>query len=75
MKEYVGIYIKTEKSTGTRWLWQQNEVPLPHNNPTRVYIARVKAKHKEAILMYGCYVEVVFHFVAKAILFLRFFGF
>ena len=24
MKEYVGIYIKTEKSTGTRWLWQQN---------------------------------------------------
>ena len=34
MKEYVGIYIKTEKSTGTRWLWQQNEIPLPHNNPT-----------------------------------------
>ena len=33
------------------------------------------AKHKEAILMYGCYVEVVFHFVAKAILFLCFFGF
>ena len=31
MKEYVGIYIKTEKSTGTRWLWQQNEIPLPHN--------------------------------------------
>ena len=31
MKEYVGIYIKTEKSTG---LWQQNEIPLPHNNPT-----------------------------------------
>ena len=27
---------------------------------------RVKAKHKEAILMYGCYVEVVFNFVAKA---------
>ena len=25
--------------------------------------------------MYGCYVEVVFHFVAKAILFLCFFGF
>ena len=28
-----------------------------------------------AILMYGCYVEVVFHFVAKAILFLCFFCF
>ena len=39
------------------------------------YIARVKAKHKEVILMYSCYVEVVFHFVAKAILFLCFFGF
>ena len=25
--------------------------------------------------MYGCYVEVLFHFVAKAILFLCFFGF
>ena len=25
--------------------------------------------------MYGCYVEAVFHFVAKAILFLCFFGF
>ena len=24
-----------------------------------MYIARVKAKHKEAILMYGCYVEEV----------------
>ena len=23
MKEYVGIYIKTKKTTGTRWLWQQ----------------------------------------------------
>ena len=34
MKEYVGIYIKTEKGTGTRWLWQQNEIPLPHNNCT-----------------------------------------
>ena len=34
MKEYVGIYIKTEKSKATRWLWQQNEIPLPHNNPT-----------------------------------------
>ena len=40
-----------------------------------IYIARVKAKHKEAILMYGCYVEVVFHFVVKVILFLCFFGF
>ena len=38
MKEYVGIYIKIEKSTGTRWLWQQNEIPLPHNNYTSVNI-------------------------------------
>ena len=28
------IYQK-QKSTGTRWLWQQNEIPLPHNNPTQ----------------------------------------
>ena len=34
MKEYVVIYIKTKKSTETRWLWQQNEIPLPHNNRT-----------------------------------------
>ena len=40
-----------------------------------ISIARVKAKHKEEILMYGFHVEVVFHFVAKAILFLCFFGF
>ena len=38
MKEYVGIYIKTEKNTGTRWLWQQNEIPLPHNNCILVMI-------------------------------------
>ena len=25
---------QTRKSTGTRWLWQQNEILLPHNNPT-----------------------------------------
>ena len=25
---------QNQKSTGTRWLWQQNEIPLPHNNPT-----------------------------------------
>ena len=25
---------QNRKSTGTRWLWQQNEIPLPHNNPT-----------------------------------------
>ena len=31
-----------------------------------MYIAKVKAKHKEAVLMYGCYVEVVFNFIAKA---------
>ena len=37
-----------------------------------IYIGIVKEKHKEAILMYGCYVEVVFNvevifnFVAKA---------
>ena len=31
-----------------------------------MYIARVKAKHKEAVLMYSCYVAVVFNFVAKA---------
>ena len=23
---------QNRKSTGTRWLWQQNEIPLPHNN-------------------------------------------
>ena len=31
------MYMKSyqnRKSTGTRWLWQQNEIPLPHNNPT-----------------------------------------
>ena len=28
-----------------------------------IYTARVKAKHKEVIFMYGCYVEVVFNFV------------
>ena len=60
MKEYVGIYIKTKKSTGTGWLWQPNEIyTTPHNNPAYVYIARVKAKYKEAILIYGCYEEVV----------------
>ena len=41
----------------------------------KVYIARVKVKHKEVTLMYSCYVEVVFHFVAKVILFLCFFRF
>ena len=25
---------QNQKSTGTRWLWQQNEIPLPHNNRT-----------------------------------------
>ena len=25
---------QNRKSTGTRWLWQQNEIPLPHNNCT-----------------------------------------
>ena len=25
---------QNRKSTGTRWLWQQNEIPLPHNNHT-----------------------------------------
>ena len=25
---------QNRKSTGTRWLWQENEIPLPHNNPT-----------------------------------------
>ena len=25
---------QNRKSTGTRWLWQQNEIPLPHNNRT-----------------------------------------
>ena len=39
------------------------------------YSARVKAKHKEAVLMYSCYVELVFYFVAKAILLLCFFSF
>ena len=28
-----GIY-QNRKSTGTRWLWQQNEIPPPHNNRT-----------------------------------------
>ena len=31
MKEYVGIYIKTEKAQERD---EQNEIPLPHNNPT-----------------------------------------
>ena len=34
MKVYVGILYQNRKSTGTRWLWQQNEIPLPHNNRT-----------------------------------------
>ena len=25
---------QNRKSTGTRWLWQQNEIRLPHNKPT-----------------------------------------
>ena len=25
---------QNRKSTGTRWLWQQNEIPLPHKKPT-----------------------------------------
>ena len=25
---------ENRKSTGTRWLWKQNEIPLPHNNRT-----------------------------------------
>ena len=31
----------------------------------KLYIARVKVKHKEAVLVYNCYVEVVFNFVAQ----------
>ena len=43
MKEYVGIQYQNPK---------KHFHTLPHNNPTQVYIARVNAKHKEAILMY-----------------------
>ena len=70
MKEYVGIYIKTKKA--------QEQDGFGNKMKYHFHItARVKAKHKEEILMYmyGCYVEVVFYFVAKAILFLCFFGF
>ena len=62
MKDYVGIYIKTEKA-------QEQD---GFGNKIKYHF---QAKHKEAILMYSCYVEVVFNFVAKAILFLCFFGF
>ena len=29
---------QNQKSTGTRWLWQQNEIPLPHNNRTQYIV-------------------------------------
>ena len=32
MKEYVGIYIKTEKPQEQDGFSKQNEIPLPHNN-------------------------------------------
>ena len=71
MKEYVGIYIKTKK--------QQEQDVFGNKMKYHFHITTlhsiVKAKHKEALLMYGCYVEVVFHFVAKDILFLLFFSF
>ena len=28
---------QNRKSTGTSWLWQQNEIPLPHNNCVHKY--------------------------------------
>ena len=28
------VIYQNRKRTGTRWLWQQNEIPLLHNNPT-----------------------------------------
>ena len=34
MKEYVGIYIKTEKAQEQDGFGKKNEIPLPHNNPT-----------------------------------------
>ena len=75
MKEYVGIYIKTEKAQEQDGFGNKNEIPLPHNNPTYVLLLCVLPLLKLCILMQGCYVEVVFHFVAKAILLLCFFGF
>ena len=34
MKEYVGMYIKTEKAQEQDGFGKQNEIPLPHNNCT-----------------------------------------
>ena len=42
--------IKTKKAQEKDW-----------NGTIATYIARVKVKYKEAILMKGCYVEVVFN--------------
>ena len=46
----------------------KNHFHIKHHfyTTTEVYIARVNAKHKEVILKYGCYAEVVFKFVAIA---------
>ena len=82
MKEYVGIYIKTKKAQeqdgfGSKIKYHFHIATL-HNY---IWLYRVKAKRKDAIFMYCCYVEmvfnveVVFNFVAKSILFLCFFGF
>ena len=82
MKEYVGIYIKTEKAQeqdgfGNKIKYHFHIKHHFHITTLHkyIYMDRVKAKCKEAILMYSCYLEVVFNFVAKAILFLCFFGF
>ena len=54
--------------------------PTGHKNERvcrDIYIKTEKAQEQDGFgnKMYSCYVEVVFHFVAKAILFLCFFGF
>ena len=54
MKEYVGIGNKIKYHFHITTLHKYIQC-----------IARVKAKHKEVILMYSCYVEVVFNFAAK----------
>ena len=75
MKEYVGIHIKTEKA--------QEQDYIGSKMKYHFHITTIHKYHFFVFCLYlscvytdvGCYVEVVFHFAAKAILFLCFFGF
>ena len=51
----------TQEREGGEMLWNSKSI-IQNKRIIKI------SKHKELILMYGCYVEVVFHFVAKVTL-------